>query len=188
MIQKLDLAFNISELNKDLDWVQKRYEFHPTSQQIGLTHRPWAEPKNKIYDCIGSLWDEQKQVFIAEEADFSEFFSELKGTYFFEVYKEVCRWSRLGVGRVRLMRRRPFSCYSMHIDVDFRYHIALTSNEHSYVFFADGDSYKIPTDGHLYEFRAQRPHTAFNAGDTDRIHLVFGTFEKELNVFGSATL
>ena len=178
MIKKTSLEFDIKQVLDDLRFINEKHPFHPTSLQVGITHRPAiTDSKEKVYDAIGSLWDEKKQVYLKNESDFTIFNKDFSHLYVHEVYKNLQNSIDLQLGRVRFMLRKPHTCYSLHIDDDLRYHLVLTTNEGCYMFFKDGGSDHMPADGFIYEFDGEKTHTAFNAGSTDRIHLVFGTFK-----------
>lgn len=147
-----------------------RVGFHGSTNQLGLTHTPDCPEDQKFYQSVGSLYDYDTDTFKLHEKDFSVFNSSLKGTYLEWIYKNV----PFQVARMRLMRMPSKKCLSMHDDTGPRYHIALKTNPHAFLFFASGQSFHIPADGFLYGMRATEIHTAFNADPKeDRIHLVF---------------
>ncbi|MNL47437.1 hypothetical protein D3C87_1702270 [compost metagenome] len=81
---------------------------------------------------------------------------------------------------MRLMKMPPRKCLSIHDDTGPRYHFAIQTNPHAYLFFPKQKlSFQIPADGYLYGMNAEEQHTAFNADlDADRIHLVFSDFDR----------
>ena len=173
-----ELAFDTERLVKDLAEIQRRFPMHPEAMQIALTHSSEAlTPEAKAYDGIGSLYDFATQSYKRDPADFTVFNENFKDLYFFEVYQRVLAWSPSKIGRVRLMLRKPSSCYSMHFDESGRYHVAITTNLECYFLFKNIGLYQIPADGRLFTFDATKMHTGFNAGRTDRIHLVFDTID-----------
>jgi hypothetical protein len=178
-IQPSELAFDAERLTRDLAKILERFPMHPEAMQIALTHSAQASTSQaKAYDGIGSLYDFTTQSYKRDPSDFTIFNEDFKDLYFYEVYKKVAEWSPLKIGRVRLMLRKPSSCYSMHFDESGRYHIAITTNPDCYFFFKSIGLYQIPNDGRLFKFDATKTHTGFNAGKTDRIHLVFDTIEQ----------
>lgn len=77
------------------------------------------------------------------------------------------------IGEARLIKLKPGTCYWSHCDIDDRYHLNLTSNEHCYLIDLDKLIFhKLETDEILYEMDAGITHTAVNYGSTDRIQLV----------------
>jgi hypothetical protein len=102
-----------------------------------------------------------------EEEDFVDW---LPGT---EVLQDV--WSKICIqpfGRVRLMAMPPYHNFSYHIDVGGRWtmHIPLTTNSNAYI-VSDGQLWHFPVGG-IYVVNATVPHTAMNAGDTLRSHII----------------
>lgn len=141
--------------------------------QFSLVHstRPVSEDE-KVLDGVGAL--RGKYSFLdRKESHFNQFNQEFKSWYLEEVYQRVCEWAKTPIGRMRLMRCLPHTCYSTHRDTGVRFHIALSSNPHCYFVFDDRDIIRIPVDGQLYAAVTQRWHTFVNAGETERIHLVF---------------
>lgn len=178
-VRATELRFDLDRLQSELKTLLSRHPFHPHAMQISLTHSELARTEEeKIYDGVGSLWDREKKIYLRSEAEFCIFNESLKDTYFYEVYLKICDWSPYAIGRVRLMLRPPGSCYRMHWDDDIRFHLALITNEHSYFLYKTGEIFQIPANGVLYIFDARTTHTGFNAGFSDRIHLVFDTIPK----------
>jgi hypothetical protein len=177
-VRDLGLKFNLEKLRSAAEVALRRFPFSAEYLQLALTHSAQATtPEQRAYDGLGSLYDFEKHVYKRDPAEFVHFNPAFADLYFFEVYKAVVAWSPLHIGRVRLMLRRPSSCYSMHKDESERYHLAIQSNADCYVLFKDVGIYQIPADGNLYQLEGRWPHTAFNAGKDDRIHLVFDTIE-----------
>ncbi len=173
-----DLSFDSDKLLKSLEAIQQRYPFHQEMMQIALTHSEQAiTDEEKAYDGTGSLFDFSTRTYKRNPADFVVFNRDFEDLYFYEVFKKVKEWSPQRIGRVRLMLRKPSSCYSMHSDESERYHIALTTNPECYFFFKMKGVYQIPANGQLYRFDATHMHTGLNAGKSDRIHLVFDTID-----------
>ena len=106
------------------------------------------------------------------EFEFNNFNHEFSGTVFEEIF-DYCKNHWL-VGRMRLMNCAPRHCYSMHEDdSQNRYHIAIQTNVNAYLLYDTNQVFHIPADGHVYEVRTDVNHTALNAGNEDRIHLVY---------------
>jgi hypothetical protein len=176
LVEPTDLKFDLPRLKTDMDSILSRYQLR--SCQLGLVHSSKAKTaEEKVYDCMGPLWDKKTNSFRRREEEYTIFNDEFKSTYFYEVYQRVLSWSKLKVGRVRFLSRSPGDCYPVHKDFDLKYHLALTTNPGAHLLFEDKRIYHIPEDGILYYLDSRPPHTSLNAGNCDRIHLVFNTFE-----------
>lgn len=139
------------------------------SKQIGMTYRPGAA--NKLYDSVGTLWNAEEKRFISAEKDYSIFVEELMGSYFYELYQTL----PFKIGRMRLMGLDAKSCYTLHPDREYRYHIAITTNPQCFMLFYDksiNQAVHIPADGYVYKMDARIMHTALNASFKERVHLV----------------
>jgi len=80
---------------------------------------------------------------------------------------------QLGMFRTRIMRVRPYSCYSYHVDPTQRMHIPLITNDDCFMIIED-QLYRYPADGNHYLVDTTKKHTFVNASLEDRIHLVGG--------------
>jgi hypothetical protein len=137
------------------------------TSQLCLTHRPGAT--DKLFDGIGSLYDFDTNRVLAREQDFTVFNSELTHTYLYEIYRSFSN-----LGRFRIMRIKPVTCYTVHRDNNPRLHLALKTNSKAYFIFPDDNAIlQIPVDGHVYWADTTRHHTYINGHRSeDRIHLV----------------
>lgn len=76
------------------------------------------------------------------------------------------------VGRVRVLTMKPKTTYSLHHDPDlWRVHIPLITNPDAFM-FVDGKMWHLPA-GNAYLVKVKHHHLAINAGNEDRIHIVF---------------
>ena len=108
-----------------------------------------------------------------EESNYDIIVPLYRGTIFEEIISDLN-----GV-RARFMKKRKHTTYSLHKDKSNRYHVALITNPHAYMFFPnapngglrDSKTFSIPSDGVVYETRTTSLHTVFNCGE-DRTHLV----------------
>lgn len=73
--------------------------------------------------------------------------------------------------RTRIMRMKPFTCYSLHKDFSLRLHIPLITNEKCFL-VVDNKVIRYPADGNYYILDARKEHTAVNASQEERIHLI----------------
>lgn len=76
------------------------------------------------------------------------------------------------VGRVRMLTMKPRTTYSLHHDPDlWRVHIPLITNPDAFM-FVDGKMWHMPV-GNAYLVKVEHHHLAVNAGNENRIHIVF---------------
>lgn len=166
-VRKTDLSFPRPELLLGVIDALTKYPLDERNQ-LCLTSR--VGTKDPLYDGVGKLE--------GAESDYRVFNEEFRGTFLETIYNRVCEWSPHGIGRVRIMRMGPKSCYSMHADKTMRYHLAVMTDRNAYLVFHGQPPFHIPMDGHLYETDTQYKHTAMNTADTARIHLVFCTYPR----------
>ncbi len=55
----------------------------------------------------------------------------------------------------------------------------MTTNPYSWLVSGSGETFHVPPDGGVYRIHTRGEHTAFNAGPTDRVHLVMSMSETE---------
>lgn len=132
------------------------------------------------FEGTGSLYDYSRNEFVDSTSNYTTTSSKLGGTYLASVIETVESMAAIDdvkIGRVRILRLLPKTCYTLHADSDeFRYHIPLTTNDGC--FFVAGDRItKMPTVGQLYRFQTDEKHTAVNASTQSRTHIVFDTFK-----------
>ena len=76
------------------------------------------------------------------------------------------------VGRVRMLMMKTRTTYSLHHDPDlWRVHIPLITNPDSFM-FVHGKMWHMEA-GFAYLMRVEHHHLAINAGNDNRIHIVF---------------
>ncbi len=75
-------------------------------------------------------------------------------------------------GQARLLCLKSGESYTAHTDPDDRVHLAIISNEFSFLVDIDnGNLHHLPVDGQLWLMDTSRIHVAANWGGWDRIHL-----------------
>lgn len=169
-------------LSNDLELLLKRFPFD-NSNQIMLTSD--RSTNQNPYEYVGSLFCKLSNKYLRKEYEFKYFIEAFKDLIFYRIYQELSAVSPFQIGRVRLMKLNPKSCYSMHKDDGIRYHVPLKTNEQAFLLFKENGAFQIPADGRVYGTNTMLEHTAMNGGDEDRIHLVFSTtwdFEKSHNL------
>jgi len=147
--------------------------------QILFTHRKQDTDLDRFLRGAGSLKRENRNGLWAYTGEFAYLAEEFKNTYLEQVIEDVRNIAAeypKRIGRVRLLRLKPKTCYSLHTDKEeFRFHIPLATSRQS--FFVCGDQIgRMEEIGRLYTFRTNLEHTAVNASFQDRYHLVFDTW------------
>lgn len=174
-IKKLDLSADVTQVENDLNTILS-YTDWGIENQIGLTHRKIL--KNDIWkDCVGSLYDRETGVDLANEEEFTEMNVNVPG-YVKEKLQELSILENCNLGRVRFMRLMPKTGLTVHADTSVRYHLVLKTNPFAYIghtFNAGNVSalcFHIPADGYFYKVDTTKHHFVYNGGLDPRIHLV----------------
>lgn len=141
-------------------------------RSISLTHRIDAEDEFGDGNQSQFAPDGTK---VYREEEFSVFNENLKGTYFWHVYRTL----PFPVGRMRLMILAPRTIYQMHRDGTTRAHIAIHTTKDCRLVGPDGATFHIPADGRVYVADTRRRHTAYNAGVVERVHLAVSMADTE---------
>lgn len=174
MISELDYHIDVPKLLVESTAILEQLKIADLDQ-ILLTHRKGTKGNERFTQYAGSLRNE-KGVYTAEFAYLAE---EFKGTYIAQVIEDVRNIAATypkRIGRVRFLRLKPRSCYTLHIDKEeFRFHIPLVTNRSC--FFVCGDQIgRMLEVGRLHQFQTNLEHTAVNASLQERTHLVFDTW------------
>jgi hypothetical protein len=77
---------------------------------------------------------------------------------------------KYGMVRTRIMKSNPKTCLTVHEDLTKRIHIPLISNDKCFMAIEDRNYYLEP--GKIYLTNTTLRHTAVNASDTYRVHIV----------------
>lgn len=91
------------------------------------------------------------------------------GTVFEEIYNELK--TKYSVGRVRLLKSKPRTCMNWHIDPIPRIHYPIQTNAGCLMIIED-ETYHLPENEWTLARTDKGYHTALNASDNDRIHIV----------------
>jgi hypothetical protein len=174
-IKKLNITADIALVQDDLDKILTMTDWG-VENQIGLSHR--AQPKTDIWkDCVGSLYDRETGVDIANEAEFTELNANIP-EYLKSKLLELAREENFSLGRIRLMKLMPKTGLTAHNDSSHRYHLVLNTNPAAYIAQTVGIGevravcFHIPNDGHFYKVDTTKTHFVYNGGLVPRIHLV----------------
>jgi len=160
----LEVRLNIDRLRNEIDELTLRVPLaFERTRQLGL--QSFAGSTDPWHDGC------RKQREIGNDSDYTILHPDLKGSYIEEVFAQL----PFKPFRARLMVLDPAVCYSIHSDDTPRYHIAVTTSiEARFVFVDRQRIIHIPADGRVYFVDTREKHTAFNAGKTARLHIVFG--------------
>ena len=147
------------------------------SQQIALS----SSNGEDFFDGLGSLYDYDLKKMTRNTSDYTILNKTLQSSPLadiFDVAKEVAYKAGRNIGRIRLMRLKPKTCLSLHVDLDeWRLHIPLNTNPGAF-FVVNNRVLRMPKQGSLYLLNTRDPHTAVNASFQIRDHLVFDTYNK----------
>lgn len=132
-----------------------------TTGQTNLSGLYWIRPDDS--------YDEFRREGMVGEREFSEFVPDYAHTYFKDVYDELSRHMRLG--RMRLLKKKPFDANSYHRDPEARIHIPIYTNPGS-IMVINNHCTHMPADGYVYFTDTRGYHMAVNGGEHDRVHLV----------------
>lgn len=173
-IEPLNLISDKNQILENVSEILKYTTWEPFNQ-IGLRHRPGC--LNQWTDSIGSLYDREENIKLADESDFLSYNDEIP-FFIKNAIEELRRYIKKDIGRARLMRLMPKTGLSIHTDFEKRYHLALDTNDGA--IFAEcvkkssirSIGYNIPADNRWYSVDTTRFHYVYNGGKTPRIHLV----------------
>ena len=176
-----ELKFDKRKLREDLDAILKKKGFvSPKGVSnfgaIPLNQIPNDEDSIKGNSIRGVYWtiaDESgKEVtrdVPIDESKYTELVPEFENTYFNEVYKTLSKKFKLG--RVRLLLKEPRSTLSWHKDPEPRLHIPIITNLGCSMVIENVAKH-LPADGGVWFINQGWKHSAWNLGQTDRIHLI----------------
>lgn len=103
-----------------------------------------------------------------KESDFTILCEQFRGTVFEEVYNELIK--QYQVGRVRIMKSKPKTCLTWHVDSTPRIHFPIKTQEGCFMIIEDEVKH-LPQET-WWLTNTILHHTAFNGSKEDRIHLV----------------
>jgi hypothetical protein len=126
--------------------------------QVGLqAHKPGLNPSDEWNKSIGRL----------DRLQYPE-------TYFKYSLFNLPTINRImekyGMKRTRIMKSNPKTCLSMHQDLTKRIHIPLITNDKCFMAIEDTNYYLEP--GKIYLTNTTLRHTAVNASENFRVHIV----------------
>lgn len=174
------LQFDVSRLVSDLESIVALVGYDETFAEWGfgvlpVTRRPGTSGQ-EVVDLSGRFWTRPDDSYLeverdelVDEAAYTEISPAFAGSYFEEVV-EALR-ARVAIGRVRVNLKQPYNANSWHRDPEPRLHIPVVTNPGS-VFVLNNHATHLPADGSVYFTDTRGYHSAFNGGETARVHLV----------------
>ncbi len=103
-----------------------------------------------------------------KEEDFSVLCSQFKNTVFQEIYNVISK--KYLLGRVRIMKMSPRYTMSWHVDTSPRLHFPIKTQTGCFMII-ENEIMHIP-ENEWWITNTENYHTALNASNDDRIHLV----------------
>lgn len=178
-IERLELKFDINELQKALAEVLKKTDFKGDLDAgfgaFSLTRRPGVEVETAndlsglFFTRVDETYEEVRREEVVDEFKFTELVPAFKGTYFEHVHSELTK--RFSIGRMRVLSKGLYNCNSWHRDPEPRLHIPIITNPGS-LFLVNHHATHLPADGSVYFTDTRGYHTALNGGETHRVHIV----------------
>jgi hypothetical protein len=142
-------------------------EFPQAVTQLNLTYMPGTPAEGRLLRGTGKL-----QGSGLWERDFTEFEDRLRSGPLGAARDAIAALG-FALGRIRLMRVRPRTCYSVHNDTSARIHIPLVTNEMALMIFPEQRHVvHFPADGGIWFTDTTLKHTAMNGGMATRVHFV----------------
>lgn len=170
-VQKQNFRIDLPRLTWELENFVAQHGWPPdAAKQWCFTHTKNCPDNQRWTEGTGSLFDYTLDRFRAFEKDFTEFNSDLKGSYLHWIYQNV----PFKPARMRLMCLSPKTCLTIHQDTGPRFHFAIKTNPSALLLFPNQqEMVHIPADGFLYQMNAATMHSAMNADpQKERWHLV----------------
>lgn len=172
----------LPELNNLLD--SGKIKWHKDNNQISLNTIE-GKDDDFLFGCGSLYYDWDNKVIVKDkhgnetfevkerdvplkESDFNVLCSQFIGTSFEVVYNELK--TKYSVGRVRLMRSRPKTCLSWHVDDSQRLHYPIKTQEGCLMVIEDQVKHLNQNEWCFTNTLVK--HTAFNGSKDFRIHLV----------------
>lgn len=173
VLQIIDYGFDIARLTEEAISFHESYPDLPDNQ-ICVTGTSTGSDHLEGSGSLEYKWvDMETRVPRAnplQETEFTHFLDAFKGTYTEEVYLRL--YQRFNIGRLRFMYVSPRKCYSWHRDTTPRIHVPIRTDPARTGLIVEDTVVRLPADGNAYVIDTTRYHTAFNAWNQTRIHLV----------------
>ena len=172
--------FEVGALEDALAEVLARIDYDSSYGEWGfgtlpVTRRPSTGGRDPV-DLSGRFWTRPDSTYVevprdevVDEADYTELVPEFVGTSFEDVVDKLRTITT--IGRVRINLKQPYNANSWHRDPEPRIHVPIHTNP-GCVFIVNRFCTHLPADGSAYFTDTRGYHSAFNGGETPRVHLV----------------
>lgn len=173
MVEKLNYTFDLHQIRAEVSAALGAVDL--LSRQVKQLLLTCPETTT---DCdffgTGKIYDSQLKKHQIPQSDFCKINPRFAGTYLEEIWKSF----PYKVGRVRIMLLTQKHSYTLHRDMEPRYHIAVDTSPDTYLIYKDRPEwYHIPADSHLYRVETNHFHSAINCSPKLRTHIVFDALE-----------
>ena len=188
LIRKFDIGLDIKELQGDFKKLLPEIEKIGWWSAKGATHQfqfavqSREQSHNPYHECCGpqpdlNIDDDTNPLTEGSFIVTNEIF---KGTYFENVIGNF----PIDVTRVRILKLKGKSCYRLHRDMTYKFHIPIITNPSNLFLFPEQyhrHVVHLPADGSVYYTDTSVPHTFLNGGTKDRYHIVLSsTIDKNI--------
>jgi len=137
-----------------------------------LSQLPYTVPQDLLKVASTYNTDEFRQSINKPTGDFFYDPWIIKEEFIGTPWEKILQTLPFNVGEARIITLKPGTCYTVHADIDDRYHLSI-SGDHSYlVDLENNDIHKTQQDGIWYDMDAGRLHSAVNFGRLPRVQLV----------------
>tara|TARA_Y200000002_G_scaffold383243_1_gene404352 strand:+ start:1468 stop:2136 length:669 start_codon:yes stop_codon:yes gene_type:complete len=188
LIRKFDIGIQINELQKEFK------ELLPKIEEIGWWGAPGAthqfqfavqsrsDSNEQYHECCGPQPDLNidNETNPLTEGSFDCINDIFKDTYF----EKLINMFPIDVTRTRILKLKGKSCYRLHRDMTYKFHIPIITNPSNLFLFPEQYHRHIvhlPADGSVYYTDTSVPHTFLNGGTKDRYHIVLSsTLDKDV--------
>ena len=185
MVRRTEMQYNIKKAGEEAYYLLEMSQMSTKellkrpAYQLSLVHRKGVQGlQARLKDGVRALYDENIKKRTAFEHEYTEYNSEFKGLYLYQIYRALQKRTDGRVGRFRLMWLNPKACYSFHTDISEpeRFHLGLETNPYCFFLYKHStgkcETYHVPADGYVYFVDAGKSHTFLNGGRTTRLHLL----------------
>ena len=188
LIRKFDIGLDINKLQEDFNNLLPQIEEISWWGAEGATHQFQFAVQSKFgsnnpyHECCGpqpSLNKEDGSNPLNEGS-----FNIINDMFIGTCFEDVISKFPIDVTRVRILKLKGKSCYRLHRDMTYKFHIPIITNPSNLFFFPEQHHryvIHLPADGSVYYTDTSEPHTFLNGGTKDRYHIVLSsTIDKDI--------
>lgn len=185
MLEKIDVNIDYNLFYKTFLELNLLSMLEQQPRQIAVQHRG-VELKNQLIDSCGSLkydWNSYnpkvhlevpKRLDSLQEEIFTQTCEYFKNTYIETIIEELKKKYIIYRGRFMCMPMKQ--CLTYHVDKSKRLHIPIITNPDCFMIIEDKLCRLLERNVYIVDTTLR--HTAINASNKDRIHLIFCVKEK----------